>query len=278
LIRRLYSKGIYGTLLDWHRSYEIDEFQQISQSHDAIVTTPTSIETLVNYFQVPPEKVLCVVHGEPDFIASQSREKDLNKYFSKIGMVAKNVLDLAPSYNVTKNVQLLRCGVDFDFFYSEPPKQLNTIGYAASFFRVEKGADIKRGHLVQQIAEDCGLNFNRCKHYHFASMPAFYANSDCIIQSSTMESIGLPMIEAACAGRLTIGTEIGYIHEVNNLRTGGIVVPMDKFGFVDKTKQTVNYYKANPDLFNQRCKEIQEYARYNYDWEYFLDDWEAFLT
>jgi hypothetical protein len=274
LIRRLYSRGVLANLLDWDKQYQVEEMQQICDAHDIVVTTSRHL-SLVHNFGISPDKIYVVVHGEIDF---NDFRPDMNYGYAKVGVVANNIKVKAVDLGIQKDVHLLRCGVDFNYYKSKPATNLKSIGFASIYRRIENGVDIKRGELVEQIAKDCNLGFNKSKHYQYLSMPSFYRSSDCIIQSSTKETIGLPMLEAACAGRLTIGSEIGYIHEFNHLRHGGIVVPTDEFGFVDKTKQVLDYYKKDSIAFHQRCKEIQEYARYNYDWEYFLDDWEAFLT
>lgn len=248
--------------------------QQICAANDIIVTTSRHLE-LVYKYGIHPDKIHTVVHGEIDF---NDFQPIINYGYNKIGVVANNIKVKAANLGINKDVHLLRCGVDFDYYKSKPPTNLKSVGFASIYKRVENGVDIKRGELVKEIADECNLQFNKSKHYHYLSMPSFYRSSDCIIQASTKETVGLPMLEAACAGRLTIGSEIGYIHEFNDMRHGGIVVPMNEFGFKDKTKQILNYYKDNPTLFNQRCKEIQEYARYNYDWDYFLDDWVSFLS
>lgn len=274
LMRRLYSKGILANLLDWDKPYEVEEMQQICAANDIIVTTARHLH-LVYKYGIPPEKIYVVIHGEIDFNAFFPL---VNHGYAKIGAVANNIKVKAAQVGIEKQVHLLRCGVDFDYYKSSPATQLNSVGFASIYRRIENGLDIKRGFLVKQVAEGCNLRFNLVKNYQYLSMPSFYRSCDCIVQSSTLETIGLPMLEAACAGRLTIGSEIGYISEFNTLRHGGIVVPMDEVGFTTKTKEVLNYYKDNPNHFHQRCKDIQEYARYNYDWEYFLDDWVSFLS
>ena len=101
-------------------------------------------------------------------------------------------------------------------------------------------------------------------------MPAYYKKIDAVIMSSTEEGGGLPMLEGAAAGRLCIGTPVGYLEENIN---GGIVVPIQSSDFVLQTTRVLEYYKNNPKEYYQKCVDIQEYARYNYDWSRVIDQW-----
>ena len=80
------------------------------------------------------------------------------------------------------------------------------------------------------------------------------------------------MLEAAAAGKLCIGTPVGYFAE-NGLKGGGIQVPIDEEPFVSDTIILLDYYKNNQEEYLKKCLDIQEYARYNYDWKYVIDGW-----
>jgi glycosyltransferase involved in cell wall biosynthesis len=90
--------------------------------------------------------------------------------------------------------------------------------------------------------------------------------------SSTEESVGLPMLEGAAAGKLCIGTPVGYFAE-NGLKGGGRRVSIDEELFVSDTVTLLDYYKANPEEYRKKCLDIQEYARYNYDWSKVIHQW-----
>jgi glycosyltransferase involved in cell wall biosynthesis len=103
-------------------------------------------------------------------------------------------------------------------------------------------------------------------------MVGYYKGVDSVIMSSTEEACGLPMLEAAAAGRLCIGTPVGYFAE-NGLKGGGIQVSLEENQFVNEVSAILNYYKNNPDQYRRKCLDIQEYARYNYDWSKVIDQW-----
>lgn len=78
------------------------------------------------------------------------------------------------------------------------------------------------------------------------------------------------MLEGAAAGKLCVGTPVGYFEE--NI-DGGIIVPIQSGDFVLQTTKTLEYYKNNSKEYRQKCVDIQEYARYNYDWSRVIDKW-----
>ena len=103
-------------------------------------------------------------------------------------------------------------------------------------------------------------------------MPAYYNKIDSLIMSSLEEAGGLPAMEAAAAGKLVIGTPVGYFEE-NGKYGGGILVPLDELGFLNETRKNLMYYKDNPKEYKEKCEEIQNYARENYDWSKTIHSW-----
>jgi hypothetical protein len=61
------------------------------------------------------------------------------------------------------------------------------------------------------------------------------------------------------------------------LKGGGIQVSFlgatEENQFVDEVSAILNYYKYNPEQYYKKCLDIQEYARYNYDWSKVIDQW-----
>ena len=63
------------------------------------------------------------------------------------------------------------------------------------------------------------------------AMPGYYGTIDCLMVSSTInESCGLPLLEAAAAGRVPISTMVGINLDVP--KPTGYILPMDEMGYV----------------------------------------------
>ena len=88
-------------------------------------------------------------------------------------------------------------------------------------------------------------------------MPGFYSEMDCLINTSTYkETCGLPIMEAAAAGRLVISANIGIVDHLH--KSPGIIVPEDEDNFIKASSCVINYYKSDDVLCNHCKKEIAE--------------------
>ena len=115
------------------------------------------------------------------------------------------------------------------------------------------------------------------KFYNHICMPGYYKSIDGIVVSSTEETVGLPGMEAASAGRLVISTPIGYFAN-HGPKGGGVVVPLEPQEFVDNVYQQVCYYRDNAQAYREKCESIQQYAKENYDWSVVINDWLELLA
>jgi hypothetical protein len=276
LEKELYKNGIYSNVLDWRNLYTIDEIAYLVDHYDYFVTSPGELMILINY-GVPLEKVVTIAHAAWDIFRASSLDIPIaTEHYSKLhnyAVINPELQYVAKYSGCAKEVKLVKNGVHFDYLYRKPSQQLLKVGYAAqmetvNFFQQK----IKRGYLVEKAAELSGLEFKPNGKFKFLCVPGYYNTVDCVIQSSIEEACGLPMLEAAAAGRLCIGTSRGYFkHNADN--GGGIKVRLDDDDFVADVIETFEYYKANPEKYKQKCLDIQEYARYNYDWKYVIDGW-----
>jgi hypothetical protein len=277
LVKELYKHGIYANLLDYTIGYSQEEFNFFIDTYDYFVTNPESIPPLMSY-QVPLDKIIAVSHAEWDiYVAARDMVHNITNYYDihSYGCISDKLVDMFNDCNPHSKIKAKRVtnGINFDAFYAKPSDRLQNVGFGGkmvgcNFF----GVDIKRGYLVQQAVEMASLNFVPNDTYHYLAMPGYYKTIDSIIMASTEEAAGMPMLEAAAAGKLCIGTPIGYFnHNADN--GGGIKVRLDEDGFVADVVETLEYYKANPEKYKQKCLDIQEYARYNYDWKHVIDGW-----
>jgi glycosyltransferase involved in cell wall biosynthesis len=275
LSKELYKNGIYANLLDYDIDYSHDEFNLLIDSYDYFVTQPDSIPRLL-YYNTPLEKIVAVAHAEWDINLSNFHEVDkrTNNYnIHSYGVISNKLLNIVNTMNYSVKPKLVTNGIHFNMFYSKPSNQLNTVGYGGTMSGHNfSGQEIKRGSLVKQAAEMTNLRFFPSATYNHLAMAGYYKQVDSIIMSSTEEACGLPMLEAAAAGKLCIGTPVGYFAE-NGLKGGGIQVPIDEELFVSDTVILLDYYKNNQEEYYKKCLDIQEYARYNYDWSKVIGQW-----
>ena len=266
LCKELYQHGIYANILDWNTNLSMNEFGLLNRVYDIFVTLPNVASYLLRA-GIPFDKIVVVAHEQRDlYEAHQQQGLDfLNevKQFAVISSVLK----------------IKSAGIHFDLFYSDTHSELKNVGYAgAKTGRNFVGAEIKRGHLAEQAVDGvAGLKLVNHAFYYHLCMPSFYKNIDCVIQPSLEEAGGLATMEGAAAGRLIIGTPVGYLGE-NGDRGAGILVPLDEAGFVQKTIEYLAYYRDNPTEYRHTCESIQQFARENYDWSVVIKNWVELLA
>ena len=286
LIKELYKHGVYANLLDYTVGYSQEEFDFLIDTYDYFVTNPESIPPLMSY-RVPLNKIVAVAHAEWDiYVAARDLVHNTTNYYDihSYGCISDKLVDMFNSLNPHSKVKAQRVtnGINFDAFYAKPSESLRKIGFGGkmvgcNFF----GVDIKRGHLVQKVSElinvDTGftgiyIDFIPNRTYHYLAMPGYYKTVDALIMASTEEAAGMPMLEAAAAGRLCIGTPVGYFKD-NGLKGGGHIVNLNEENFIEETLDILQLYKYNNDAYKKKCLDIQEYAKENYDWNKVVNQW-----
>lgn len=278
LCKELYKHGIYANLLSWDQSYKLEEFDYFNQVYDIFVTQPDSVLLLHNDYKVPLNKICAVAHGQWDILlAMHTATFDFYPELHSFACVSNILLNKCKEWGFYTLPKVVELGIHFDLFYKEPSRQLNKVGYAGAyetlnFFKQE----IKRGRLFFDIQKKTDLNFIGHNYYNYMTMPAFYWNVDSVIMTSIEEAGGLPMMESAAAGRLPIGTPVGYF-EHNAPLGGGVLAPIEEGLFVDFVANTLNFYKDNPVEYRQKCLQVQQFARDNYDWGHKIGGWVELL-
>jgi glycosyltransferase involved in cell wall biosynthesis len=277
LIKELYKHNIYANILDYTVGYSQDEFNFFMDIYDYFVTNPEIIPTLMTY-GVPPQRIVAIAHAEWDiYMAARDLVHNITNWYDlhSYGAISDKLVNMFNEAHPHSKVRAQRVtnGINFDAFYAKPSDNLQTVGFAGkmigcNFF----GLDIKRGHLVQKAAELAGLQFKPNATYHYLAMPGFYKSVDAVIMASTEEAAGMPMLEAAAAGRLCIGTPIGYFAE-NGKKGGGFLVDKDEKKFLEETLDILTRMRYNNEEYKKACLDIQDYAKENYDWSKVIDQW-----
>lgn len=277
LSKELYKRGIYANLLDYSISYSAEEFGLLIDTYDYFVTQPDSIPPLMSY-GTPLEKIITVAHAEWDVnVANANNVRDITNNYNihSYGVISDKLVDIVDSMGYNIKAKKVTNGINFDAFYSKPSTSLKHVGFGGKMESYNfAGQEIKRGNLVHRAAFQAGLNFFPNGTYNHFAMPGYYKKVDAIVMASTEEACGLPMLEAAAAGKLCVGTPVGYFKE-NSKNGGGISVDIEENNFLLQVTDILQYFKNNNEEYYQKCLDIQEYARYNYDWSKVIDQWVA---
>jgi glycosyltransferase involved in cell wall biosynthesis len=269
LCKRLFKYDINADILSWEHQYTDIEFECMIKTHHYFSTTPESIGGLINR-GVPPSKLIVVAHGSESLNRAVAQfGAEVFESLCKFAVINKDLEVLSERLGIKRKPSLVKVGVDTDYFYSPPSKELKVLGYAGAKQHLLKGGrDCKRVQLIEEVARQTGLPLicPTSKMTHM-SMPGYYTHIDALLVASSEETAGLPAMEAAAAYRLGISTEVGYF---NN--SSGVVCSMDESQFVADAVNAIEKYK-DPELYWAKCLETRAYAVANYDWKHHINDW-----
>lgn len=268
------------SVLPWTDAYSHAEMAELASGTDLFMTQPDAVQVLVEHFGISPEQILVVGHCIYDFRRMQEQGHDLKdlSIYGGLAVISENLKHQLRVLDSSLNPKVLPLGINYEKYRQEPSRNLSVLGYAGRFVRDDDGdgLDCKRGYLAQRVADLTGLELRVAERYHnsYVTMPGFYSGVDCVLVTSTeKEAGGLPVFEAAAAGRLVMSTPVGHLKE------SGIcadVLPLDETSFVDVAVELINNYIQNADLFAKRTKELQTNAK-KYDWSEVIDKWAAFI-
>jgi glycosyltransferase involved in cell wall biosynthesis len=273
LAKELWKHRIYANLLDWTVGYTKEEFALFRDTYDLFVTMPDAVLTLHREFDVPLNRIVAVAHGQWDILLAREQGGiDFYQHLAGFGVISNTLYQKCKEWNLPVMPKIVPLGIHVNMYACDPAKELNVIGYGgANATKNWFGEEIKRPHLVEKVLENMDLKLQRHNFYNHLAMPAYYRKVDCILQTSTEEAGGLPMMECAASGRLPIGTPVGYLPD--NAPQGGLIAPIEEAQFIEKTREYFSFYKASPKKFRDKCMEVQEYAYKNYDWSLKIEKW-----
>ena len=195
------------------------------------------------------------------------------KKLKGLGAITPQVLDYTKEKGVTRDVNIVRNGIHFDFFYQPPAESLNVLGYAGTFNAGFGEKNWKRSDIAIEIQNKLKMNYMfRNDYVNYNCMPYYYSKVDCVLVTSTdYEACGLPIMEAAASGRLPISSSIGILKDLPDNPIP--VVASNREGFIREAIQEILTLTHDKELFKKKCIECQDYARETYDWSVVIDDW-----
>ena len=273
---------IEGVCFEWSKVYD----KQAFDSFDRVLTLAgDGSKCLVKQYGIPRDKILVVAHDTQDVIRLFGNDGNEGiRQYAGFGVVSDTMAAETLAIGVTRIPTVLRGGVDCGFYDSAIPLALRRVGYASTYSRTnEYGVERKRGDLARKAAVQAGLEFttaigptnNRFSGIPKGKMPDYYRSVDAVIMSSLEEGGGMPMLEGAAAGRLTIGTPVGEFPRLA-YEGLGILAPLGEEAFVEFVAGQLIQYKQDPMSFQSKCRSIQAAARKR-DWSCVISDWIRFV-
>ena len=274
LCKQLYRRGYIVDIIDW-RINHADYIDQIIPYYDLFMTALDGVQELARY-GIPYEKMVAISHHEFDIrMLIEQAGIELFERFANYGVVSEFLYCASLMRGVRRIPMVVPLGVNYSEFHAEIRGRLATVGYASSMSVETYGIEWKRGKLAEAAAREAGLEFKVAgstgNQTSFHDMPDFYRTVDAVVTSSISEAAQLPVMEAAAAGRLVIGTPVGHFPR-KAYEGGGILAPIEAEKFISFTAATLRYYSENPAAYVDKCCAIQEAAR-KFDWRYSIDAW-----
>jgi len=272
LCRELYKVGIFATILDWNATYSHSEFDRLREVYDVFVTHPGSGVNALLKYGIPYSQIVAIAHEVSDIQSGLQHRNDFNA-FKNYAVINPKLTEASAGFGIERKPAVVQNGIHFDWYYMPPPESLRTIGYAGSVTStmMDGVTDRKRGHLSLTLANQAGLKHSFAEGYGYRTMPMFYKSVDAVVMTSIQEACGLPMMEAAAAGRLPVGTPVGILEQHGTF--AGDILPMNEVDLVKEGANLFRYYANNRLGFRIRCSTVQDYAREHYDWSKVIEPW-----
>lgn len=269
LIKRLWDHRIYANLLDWRSIYSGMEHHYLRHRYRQICTTIDGITPLIE-INWHPSRIVGVAHSERDLTLMLGRhDAGIVDQLKGYAVVNKDLVKVSADLGIKRVPTIVRVGVDSEFFDMPLPASLRTVGYAgAKTFEMSDKTDCKRGHLIPCVIDGLNVTLHEHAFYNHLAMPGYYSDIDALLVTSSYESVGLPALEAAAAGRLVLGARVGYFD-------GGYGhlcrTPNDEY--VADAREAIRRYTADPAAFRIACINARKTVRDQYDWGNCVLDW-----
>ena len=271
LIKVLYPE-IYCDIIHWHGNFTVKDFEFFDQKYDYVLTSLSAIHILINDCKLNPKKIIATAHGDRDLIDYQERNPnneilDIGGYF----VISKKLHELSIKF-ISRIPDILPIGTFTKNYPQNNNTCINNIGYFSipSIYN-HYNIDIKRGHLVEKVANEMKIPLIHSTNSHFLGVENLYKDISLLMFSSLTE--GLPYIstEAFSCGIPVLGTDVGTFSErIQN--GGGYVLPFREEEYIIQACDLIKKINSTDGLY-QQLKQDATNIGIKYDWSNIRYDW-----
>lgn len=269
LIKRLWDHGIYSNLIDWRVRYNEMEHRYFRHRYRQVCTTIDGITFLLDNGW-PASSVIGVAHSERDLVLTLSQhDPSVIDRLKGYAVVNADLVRVSKDLGFKRVPAVVGVGVESRFFEMPLPKELRVVGYAGiKTFEMSDKTDCKRGHLIPRVVDGLDVTLNEHAFYNHLAMPGYYSDIDALLVTSSYESVGLPALEAAAAGRLVLAARAGYFDG-----SYGHLCRTPDDEYVADAREAINRYTKDPAAFRIACINARRAVRERHDWDNHIAGW-----
>lgn len=276
LIKALHP-DIYCDIACWNNQYTHKDFDLFLKKYDYIMSIPYGCFLIHERYGVPLERTIAVLHQDCDvYNPVREGKKD---WFDKLGgyaAIAPLLQNVSLSHGVGRVPNLLRIGTFQNQYPKNNSSELKNIGSFAKSQRIDQGYDVKRGHLIDVIAEKTNLQLVKSESVNFLAVEQMYNEIGLVIFASLVEGNPYPMLEAFSCGIPVLGTPTGIAPEYLK-NGGGKLLPLDEEGFIYKAVYEIEKMKADSSYYRKLCNESYEIGK-SIDWYIIRNEWINYIN
>lgn len=277
LAKALYPDA-YCDILCWSKGYTLQEMDLIKEKYDYFFSTPEGCWGLHNYYNIPLEKTVGILHQDWD-VYSPLRKNIPKDFFEKMAgyaAIAPLLQNISLSHGVARIPDILRIGIFQNNYLKNCSDELKTVGSFARYCRIDQGYDVKRGPLIEEIANATNLKIIKNENINFLGVESLYKDVNLVISPSLVEGNPYPMLEAFAAGIPVLSTSTGIAPEYLKLG-GGKLLPLQAKNFVCEAIKEIEKMKNDLSYYKTRCEESYNIGSM-IDWKNLRQEWITFFN
>jgi len=276
LIKALHP-DIYCDIACWNNQYTHKDFELFLKKYDYIMSIPYGCFLIHERYGVPLERTIGVLHQDCDvYNPVREGKKDWFDKLAGYAAIAPLLQNVSLSHGVGRIPSLLRIGTFQNQYPKNNSSELKNIGSFAKSQRIDQGYDVKRGHLIDVIAEKTNLQLIKSESVNFLAVEQMYNQIGLVIFASLVEGNPYPMLEAFSCGIPVLGTPTGIAPEYLK-NGGGKLIPLDEEGFIYKAVYEIEKMKADSSYYRSLCNESYEIGK-SIDWSIIRNEWINYIN